>query len=443
MHLVLARAARQPLALTLIILGACADAGPVAPAVSLPVEPNAALGDVFVVTNTNDSGIGSLRWSVNFTTGGEVIRFDPSIAGQTITLDSTLYLRHPVTIEGPAGAGVTIKLGGTGRLIMARFEGLVTLRNLSLTGAKAGVGAGGAFYGEADLTLENTLVYANEAGSAIAIVADTITMTNTTVTGTTFADQPTFPYPTVFGTLVVATNSTIANNAWDGLGSLTSTGRVVIRNTVISNNGGKNCVTVPGAALIREGNNVSDDDTCGGPSEIIIADPKLGALASNGGPTMTHALLTGSPAINTGASCSVLVDQRYAPRDSKCDIGAFEFMNFTTVTITIDPSSALTLNNGWATLTGTVKCSRAESFKLALELHQDQRIGRTTTDTHAATTEPVVCGTTPRPWSASMVLTDGAFQVGTATATAVTFEAQPWVASASASAAVKLYKSRK
>ena len=442
MYSYLARAARRPLALTLVILGACADADPVAPAVSLPVKPNAALGDVFVVTNTNDSGIGSLRWSVDFTTGGEVIRFDPSIAGQTITLDSTLYLRHPVTIEGPS-SGLTIRLGGTGRLMMARFAGLVTLRNLSLTGAKAGNGAGGAFYGEGSLTLENTLFYANQAGSANAILADTVTMTNSTVTGTTFNSQPIAPFPAVFGMVLIATNSTIANNAWDGVGSLSSLGRVTVRNTILSGNGGNNCVTAAGAAFTREGNNVSDDDTCGGPSEIIIADAKLGALANNGGPTMTHALLAGSPAINTGAACTVAVDQRYAPRDSKCDIGAFEFMNFTTVTITIDPSSAINSNNGWATLTGTVACSRAESFKLALELHQDQRTGKTTTDVHAAATEPVACGTTPRPWSASMVLTDGAFQAGTAAATAVTFEAQPWVAQATASASVKLYKGRK
>jgi hypothetical protein len=314
---------------------------------------------------------------------------------------------------------------------------------VSLTGAKAGNGAGGAYYGEGSLTLENTLVYANQAGSAIAILSDTVLMTNTTVTGTTFDSQPIAPYPTIFGMLVVATNSTIAHNAWDGLGSLNSLGRVVIRNTIISNNGGKNCVSFPGAAFVREGNNVSDDDTCGGPSEIIIADAKLGALANNGGPTLTHALLTGSPAINTGAACTVAVDQRYAPRDATCDIGAFEFMDFTTVTITIDPSSVINQNNGWATLTGTVTCSRPESFKLALELHQDQRTGKTTTDVHSAATEPVTCTTTPRPWSASMVLTDGEFQAGTAAATAVTFEAQPWVALKSVAASVKLYKGRK
>jgi len=138
------------------------------------------------------------------------------------------------------------------------------------------------------------------------------------------------------------------------------------------------------------------------------------------------------------------VDKRYAPRDAQCDLGAYEFADFTTVTITIDASSAVNQSNGWATLTGTVTCSRSETFSLALELHQQQRVGKQTADVHAAATEPVACGTTRRPWSASMVLTDGEqFQNGAATATALTFDAEPWVAPAAVSGSVKLYWSRK
>jgi hypothetical protein len=139
----------------------------------------------------------------------------------------------------------------------------------------------------------------------------------------------------------------------------------------------------------------------------------------------------------------VQVDQRYFPRDFQCDLGAFEFADLTTVTITIDPSSAVNQSTGWATLTGMVTCSRNETFSLALELHQDQRTGKETTDIHAASTEPVSCSTTPRPWSASMVTTDGPFENGTAAATAQVFDAEPWVAAASQSAAVKLYRARK
>src|SRR5688572_20994182 len=86
------RAGRWPLAITLLVLGACADE-PTVPTFSAPLKPNANLGDVITVTNTNDSGIGSLRWALSFTTGGEIIRFDPSVAGQAIALDSALYIQ--------------------------------------------------------------------------------------------------------------------------------------------------------------------------------------------------------------------------------------------------------------------------------------------------------------------------------------------------------------
>ena len=54
----------------------------------------------------------------------------------------------------------------------------------------------------------------------------------------------------------------------------------------------------------------------------------LGPLADNGGPTQTHAVLPGSPAIDAipAGDCVVATDQRgiARPRDSGCDIGAFE-----------------------------------------------------------------------------------------------------------------------
>ena len=58
----------------------------------------------------------------------------------------------------------------------------------------------------------------------------------------------------------------------------------------------------------------------------IYANPKLLALAGNGGPTETMALQTGSPAINAAveARCPAR-DQRGYVRQGACDIGAFEF----------------------------------------------------------------------------------------------------------------------
>jgi hypothetical protein len=67
-------------------------------------------------------------------------------------------------------------------------------------------------------------------------------------------------------------------------------------------------------------------------------DPRLGSLADNGGPTLTHALLFGSPAIDRGnpAGCTdhggslITTDQRgvLRPLGRHCDIGAFEAYPF-------------------------------------------------------------------------------------------------------------------
>src|SRR5512138_617223 len=134
MYAVASRAGRWPLALTLAILGACADET-LSPKLSTPLRPNAAVGDVYTVTNPNDDGsIGTLRWALKFTTGGEIIRFDPSLAGQAIAVDSTIYIQKSVTIEGPAGDGITINGGGKGRIFRAEFPGTVTFRNLTITG---------------------------------------------------------------------------------------------------------------------------------------------------------------------------------------------------------------------------------------------------------------------------------------------------------------------
>jgi hypothetical protein len=54
-------------------------------------------------------------------------------------------------------------------------------------------------------------------------------------------------------------------------------------------------------------------------------DPLLQSLADNGGPTLTHGLQVGSPAIDLGDPASLPRDQRGYYRDSLPDIGAFEF----------------------------------------------------------------------------------------------------------------------
>jgi len=88
------------------------------------------------------------------------------------------------------------------------------------------------------------------------------------------------------------------------------------------NNGGT--VTAPSANR----NLVESHTGCGTP--YVTDDPKLDVLADNGGNTWTHALLSGSPALDAvpAASCTVATDQRGVtrpqPLNGDCDIGAYE-----------------------------------------------------------------------------------------------------------------------
>ena len=427
------------LILSLGALAACADET-TAPTFSQPLEPNAAAGDVYLVTTPYDNGaIGSLRWALKFSTGGETIRFDPSLAGQTVFVDSTIYIHKSVTIEGPAGKGVTINGGGKARMFQALFTGTVTLRNLSITGGYSDGTNGPVLLADADLVVENSLFYGNRALEGTVIYGGKITLSNSTVSDniatTTRTGQQ---YGAVQGATVLLINSTVANNGDAGV--VSGAGRVTLRNSIVAGHPRDNCHTYfATASIAREGTNISDDDKCGGPGEIVIADPKLAPLADNGGPTMTRALLAGSPAINAAAGCGVSADQRYFPRDAQCDIGAFEFADFTTVTITIDPTTVIKNSTGWAVLTGTVTCTRDETFELAIELTQQQKKSG---EVGSAATVPVQCTTTPRMWSASMALTQGEFQPGTAAAKAYTYNAEKWVTPAQASRDVKLFRSK-
>ena len=79
------------------------------------------------------------------------------------------------------------------------------------------------------------------------------------------------------------------------------------------------------------GHNLSSDASCAftAVGSMNNTDPKLGPLADNGGPTLTMALLPGSPAIDAGSAVGApATDQRGVPRPQGAgvDIGAFEYL---------------------------------------------------------------------------------------------------------------------
>ena len=105
-------------------------------------------------------------------------------------------------------------------------------------------------------------------------------------------------------------NATIAANTGGGLHDLQ--GESVMRSTLVAGNEGAACSGQPGGGA--EEYNLADDATCGldGTGDRV-AGAQLAPLAANGGPTRTHALYTGSPAIDAVPAGCLPIDQRRWP----------------------------------------------------------------------------------------------------------------------------------
>jgi hypothetical protein len=144
------------------------------------------------------------------------------------------------------------------------------------------------------------------------------------------------------------TNSTLSGNfAASGGGIHNDTGgTATLKNTIIANSvSGGECA----GSLVSLGNNLDSANTCGlgVAGDLSNTNPKLGPLQDNGGPTLTHALLEGSPAIDAGDdSAAPATDQRGVsrPQGAASDIGAFELEDI------IDPP---TCNGLPSTIVGT------------------------------------------------------------------------------------------
>jgi len=136
------------------------------------------------------------------------------------------------------------------------------------------------------------------------------------------------------GGTVTITDSTISgNSATDEGGGLylssgmQGTSTATLNNSIVANSssGGD----IAGGGTLSGSHNLIEDGS-GGLSGTITGDPLLGPLADNGGPTLTHALLSGSPAIDAGSNdkaAGLTTDQRgYVSRfyGGTVDIGAYE-----------------------------------------------------------------------------------------------------------------------
>jgi len=130
-------------------------------------------------------------------------------------------------------------------------------------------------------------------------------------------------------------SSTIAGNSSGGTlaaGLFSGYASLQLKNSIVAGNktGGAefDVGTANGQAVIGSNNLIMVAKvTTALPGDTVSADPLLGPLRDNGGPTRTQAPLPGSPALDKGGTTALSFDQRGVPRvrGGKLDIGAVEF----------------------------------------------------------------------------------------------------------------------
>ena len=238
--------------------------------------------------------------------------------------------------EGSAQGG----LGGGG---IANNGGLLTVNNCTLSDNSASEGGGIFNVNGGTLTVINSTLVGNSALRSYASSGGGIanrnrgiaTLINSTLTGNSSAMGGAVSNDD-FSTLSVI-NSTLSGNAAQTTGGGIGRGAFgynapSLANTLVAGN------TAPAGAqcsdpVVDNGHNLDSGMTCGfsiNKGSLSHTAPRIGPLADNGGPTMTMALLPGSPAINAGDNglipSGVTADQRGLPRirNGIVDIGAVE-----------------------------------------------------------------------------------------------------------------------
>jgi hypothetical protein len=274
-------------------------------------------------TGFEDSGLPPIGSTITIQGNGYRIARDPGAANfEMIEVASTgvLTLDH-VTLSGGAGidaGGIenrghltlvdsTISgntggnVGGVINLNLAATDTTLTVIR-SLFADNHGSGNGGAIFNYAGhASLSNCTLSGNSANFGGAL-------NNSASFGSKPAASATLDHCTLSGNTATFTGQILNQND----AQLTLIGTVV--------NGDYNCSG--NAPPIDGGANFSSDGSCGGAAILSGFDATLRA---NGGPTLTHALLPDSNAIDAGGACALATDARGIARDGHCDSGSYEF----------------------------------------------------------------------------------------------------------------------
>jgi predicted outer membrane repeat protein len=284
-----------------------------------------------------DGTSGTLGGGINVATNATltlvdvVVTANTSLAGAGIASNGAIVLDH---------AAVTNNVNNSANNSGGGIRGTtLTATDSTISGNSAPGQGGGIFVGT--LTLDRSTVSGNvstaDQGGGIFTINGTVTITNSTISGNS---APTDEGGGIFNNppigaanSVTIVNTTISNNtAQIGGGIFTFTpGAFTLKNTIVA---GNNAASSPDCAgdVVSQGNNLIQDTTgcnIGGTltGNITGSSALLGPLANNGGPTQTHGLLAGSPAIDAGTSSGApAIDQRGVARPvgAAFDVGSFE-----------------------------------------------------------------------------------------------------------------------
>ncbi len=190
---------------------------------------------------------------------------------------------------------------------------------------------GGGVFNLGALTITNSTFSNNSAAAGGGIYNnDTLTVTNSTFSGNSSGiGGGIFNYSTG---IITVNNSTIYGNSGEGI--YNSGGTAILKNTIVGNNSNNDdCF----GTVTANSYNLDTDGSCNNATQKTLVQINLAALADNGGPTQTHALLVGSQAIDAGDNtvCNIApvsnFDQRDYLRDASCDVGSYEYGALDTV----------------------------------------------------------------------------------------------------------------
>ena len=269
----------------------------------------------------------------NRTEGGDSWGGDENGAGGILNLGH-LTLERCVVRDNWARHGGGILNRGALRAVDSAFTGNIA------HGARMpamSCGAGGAIkHNGSTLELVNCTVSGNTADSnagGIHVACDSrAVLTNCTVSGNTSEGGGAITVKGQLELIHCTVTDNTAASADDG-GGIFVRGILSYTNTLIAgNHPGGDCTaernlggSQPGGTI---GTNVSNLVGDGGCESVYSGDALLDILADNGGNTLTHSLLPGSPAVDAipADDCTVATDQIGQPRPQgeACDIGAFE-----------------------------------------------------------------------------------------------------------------------